>query len=75
MILKSLLTILFPLFQKWLEKTCRMHKRKPNAMTENEIENIVITLGGEDSDTDSENGSECSTHLLDWCKMSGVEGL
>lgn len=46
-----------------------------DALMENEIESIVISLGGEDSDTDSENGSECSAHLSDGCEMSGVEEL
>lgn len=50
---------------------------KTDALMENEIESrpIVISLGGEDNDTDSENGSECSTHLSDGCEMPEVEEL
>lgn len=43
---------------------------------ESKVECVVILLGEDDSDINSENCSECSTHLSDGCEiLSGVKKL
>ena len=42
------------------------------------MERVVIPVGGEESSdiyTDTDDDSECFTHLSDVCEVSGVEEL